>query len=124
MHVIVGVGNDLVEIERIDQACRRQGVRFLRRVLSDREFAVAVELTGSRQAEFVAGRFAVKEAMAKASGVGLGSLGMRHVDVQVGPRGLRVTVDRPSSNVPTGRWHVSISHSATLASAIAILEED
>lgn len=124
--MIVGIGSDIIEIERIACSCQRLGTRFLRRVLSERECQMAMELKPARQAEFVAGRFAVKEAMAKASGVGLGRLEMGHLDVQVGPTGLSVTVDEAFRDVRirSGRWHVSISHTATMAFAIAVLEQD
>jgi holo-[acyl-carrier protein] synthase len=123
--VIVGLGSDVVEIDRIASACRRHGEAFLRRVLSDEEHEAALlHMQEARQHEFVAGRFAVKEAMAKASGLGLGRLQMSSVTVKTTKTGLVVEF-APYQNAFTDRalnWFVSISHSDKVAFAVAILE--
>ncbi|MCL6549186.1 MAG: holo-ACP synthase [Alicyclobacillus sp.] len=118
--MIVGMGSDVVEMERVRAALERQGERFLQRVLSAAERQTAQGLTGARRTEFVAGRFAAKEAMAKATGTGLGRLGMTRVDIQVGASGLEVTT--PLYPDETFRWHVSISHERHIVFAVAILE--
>ncbi len=67
--MIVGLGTDLVEVERIRAAVDRFGDRFLLRVFTPGERAYAA---GKRHPEQnLAARFAAKEAGAKALGTGL-----------------------------------------------------
>lgn len=122
--MIVGMGSDLVEIDRVASICERAETTFLRRVLSPRELEATRSMTEARKMEYVAGRFAAKEAIAKASGLGLGRLGMARVDITVGARGLQVTFlgDAAADPQLQGRWWVSISHTGQLAMAVAVLE--
>jgi len=67
--VIYGVGTDVVEIGRIDQALERFGERFARRILCGPELA---RFQSHRQpAAYLAKRFAAKEAFSKALGTGI-----------------------------------------------------
>jgi holo-[acyl-carrier protein] synthase len=67
--VILGVGNDLIDIRRIEKTLERYGERFLGRVFTDIE---RKKSDGRRQrAASYAKRFAAKEACAKALGTGL-----------------------------------------------------
>lgn len=91
--MIVGIGTDIVDIERIDKAIARFGSRLAQRLLSDSE--LLEYQSSSRPSAFLAKRFAAKEATAKAMG-----LGFRH--------GLR-----PS--------HISVEHDATGRPAIQLL---
>ena len=77
--MIIGIGVDLVKIDRIDKAGRNH-VGFLERVFTDREREYC-----SRQkfpAQHYAGRFAAKEAVLKAIGTGW-SAGVRWTDMEV-----------------------------------------
>ena len=66
--MIFGVGTDVVEIGRIDAALKRYGVRFARRILCPPEFA---RFQSHRlPANYLAKRFAAKEAFSKAVGTG------------------------------------------------------
>ena len=66
--MILGIGTDIVEIERIEIAMKRHGVRFVRRILTDMEYDV---FTAHHQpGHFLAKRFAAKEAVVKALGTG------------------------------------------------------
>ena len=66
--MIYGIGTDIVKIDRIRDNLERFGERFARRLLTDAEWA---EYRLSRQPErFLAKRFAAKEAVVKALGVG------------------------------------------------------
>jgi holo-[acyl-carrier protein] synthase len=67
--VILGIGNDIVDIRRIEATLARFGDRFLDRVFTDIE-RVKSETRAAR-AESYAKRFAAKEACAKALGTGL-----------------------------------------------------
>lgn len=123
--MIVGLGSDVTEISRIAAAYRRYGDIFLRRVLSDTEAHATIHMQDSRKFEFVAGRFAVKEAMAKASGIGLARLHMPSVSVTTTDTGLAVQF--VSENHPLQRegyvWHLSISHTNATAFAVALWEQ-
>jgi holo-[acyl-carrier protein] synthase len=123
--VILGIGSDVIEIARIAKACRRYGDGFLRRVLAPSEIEFATRLSETRLFEFVAGRFAAKEAIAKASGIGLARLGMTSVELKTTEDGLAVRFvnhDHPLTR-PGLVWHVSISHSTETAFAVAVVEQ-
>ncbi|MHB1543667.1 MAG: holo-ACP synthase [Gammaproteobacteria bacterium] len=66
--MIMGVGTDLVSIERMQRLWSRHGQRALERILTDREQALAV--AHRNPVRFLAMRFAGKEAVAKALGTG------------------------------------------------------
>ncbi len=67
--MIIGLGNDLVDIRRIEQTLERFGSRFIERVFTDVERSKS-ERRAERAASY-ARRFAAKEACAKALGTGL-----------------------------------------------------
>ncbi len=122
--MIVGIGIDVVEVNRIAESIKREG--FLSRVFTSTE---QEECHKSRNfAERFAGRFAVKEAFMKAVGAGLRQgVWFRQLEV------LNETTGRPYLKV-TGRAaeimhhlgatavHVSISHTAGVAAGVVILE--
>jgi holo-[acyl-carrier protein] synthase len=66
--VIIGLGNDIVDIRRIDAAIERYGERFLARIFTDIERAKSD--ARAQRAPSYAKRFAAKEACAKALGTG------------------------------------------------------
>jgi holo-[acyl-carrier protein] synthase len=66
--VIIGIGTDLVDIRRIAQTIERHGERFLHRVFTETECALAERR--ANRVETYAKRFAAKEACAKALGTG------------------------------------------------------
>jgi len=76
---IVGIGTDIVEIERIARAVARHGEAFGRRILSGREFERWESL--QRSPSYLAKRFATKEAAAKALGSGVAD-GVRWCDIE------------------------------------------
>ena len=80
--MIRGIGMDLVEISRVKSFMEGQsGGRFVSRVLTPAEQGLVSERQG-RAAEFVAGRFAAKEAVVKALGTGIGAtVGLQDIEV-------------------------------------------
>ena len=68
--MILGLGSDICDIRRIEQAIARHGERFLARVFTETERAKAKARTERIQAATYAKRFAAKEAAAKALGTG------------------------------------------------------
>src|SRR5579864_8015387 len=78
--VIVGMGIDIAEVERIRGAIERHGEVFLRRIFTAKEREYCERF--KNKYERYAGRFAVKEAAMKALGTGW-SRGVRWVDIEV-----------------------------------------
>ena len=79
--MIKGIGTDLVGIKRIEAIYNRHGQRFAEKILCEHELA---DFTGAtHKVNFLAKRFAAKEAVSKAFGLGL-SKGMRWQDIQLG----------------------------------------
>jgi len=71
--VILGIGNDLIDIRRIEKSIAVHGERFLGRIYTDIERAKSERRAGTSvgRAASYAKRFAAKEACAKALGTGL-----------------------------------------------------
>jgi holo-[acyl-carrier protein] synthase len=111
--VIVGVGIDVVSIDRIRTAM--ENPRFLERILTEAERSTV--LTPER----VAGRWAAKEALSKA----LPQLNNWHdVEVTNEPGGAPVVTLAEHLRLEPGlSLHVSISHESGYAAAVAIVEK-
>lgn len=77
--MIVGIGTDIVRIDRIASALDRYGVAFARRVLTGNELVLFQQR--SCPPAWLAKRFAAKEAVAKAFGTGIGKLSFQHIEV-------------------------------------------
>ena len=116
--MIKGIGIDIVEIERIRELAESSG-KFAERILTGREHARYLELKDRRRFEFLAGRFAAKEAFSKAYGTGIGKELSFH-SISVGnDRNGKPFIEEPfSSGV-----HLSISHSRDYAVAQVVIEE-
>ena len=125
--MIVGLGIDIAEVDRIESAIRRYGQRFLQRVFT----AAEIDYCQSKANAFerFAGRFAAKEAAMKAIGTGW-RRGVSWRDFEV----VREPSGRPVirfSGVAAGfaerlgatRALVSITHTAAQAIAQVILEQ-
>ena len=124
--MIVGIGVDIVDIERVSRMLDRYKDRFVKRVFTDDEEKYANR--SIRPAERLAGRFAVKEAFMKAIGTGK-SNGMLWRDVET----VRGPMGRPKVNLygKAGKYlnmlnannvHVSITHDGGKAVAFVIIE--
>ncbi|WP_088105715.1 holo-ACP synthase [Halalkalibacter urbisdiaboli] len=115
--MIIGIGIDLVELRRIETLVERQG-RFVDRVLTVNEKAKYETLSKGRQVEYLAGRFAAKEAFVKAVGTGISKSFSWH-DIEI----LNETSGKPILYAATDcEIHLSISHSDSYAVAQVILE--
>jgi holo-[acyl-carrier protein] synthase len=99
----VRLGIDLLAVDELDRLVRRTW--FTRYVFAETELADASTLSGSKRREFLAGRFAAKEAVLKVLGVGLFE--------GVAPRDIAVT------RMPSGAPHVTLRHSAARAAQCA-----
>jgi len=113
-------GVDLVEIHRfttLDAAIRR---RFIRRVFTPAE----IELCGDRD-QHLAGRFAVKEAVAKALGTGIGPISWQEIetlaDESLAPvLHLHGQAKETAAELGLDIWSVSITHTRELAMAFVV----
>jgi holo-[acyl-carrier protein] synthase len=128
--MIFGVGMDLLEIGRMKKILSGKAAeRFLERILTSAERELAHTRKG-RLSEFIAGRFAAKEAVVKALGCGIGkSLGFQDIEILPDPLGKPVCVISPQALERLGysydsiTIHLSISHSESMAAAYAIVEQ-
>lgn len=115
--MIIGVGIDVVDVARFEQAlARTPGLRA--RLFTDAEQQLAVAS--------LAARFAAKEALAKALGAPVG-LRWRDAEVHRGVDGrphlsIEGTVAARAEKLGVGHTHVSLSHDAGIASAVVVLE--
>jgi len=124
--MIVGLGLDIAEIDRIEAAITRHGAPFLERLFTPDEIAYCERF--KNRYERYAGRFAVKEAAMKALGTGW-SRGVRWRDIEVtrepsGKPGLRLQGAAREFADRMGVKHISvtITHSGNLALAQVIFE--
>ena len=127
--MILGLGNDLVDIRRIEKTLERFGDRFLAKVFTAAERAKADSRTDSLRAATYAKRFAAKEALTKA----LGKQGLLWRDMEVGNdadgRPVLTVSGSAARNlarlVPPGmaaRIHLSLSDDYPMAQAVVIVE--
>ena len=128
--MIVGVGIDVVELARLERILgQSHGLRFVQRVLTAREMEKWAELPSRRGLEFISGRFAAKEAVAKALGCGIGAAaGFQDMEIIADGQG------KPECQLSLDSWrrlgmrgdshhiHVAITHERMLAAANAIIE--
>jgi len=116
--MITGIGTDIVEIERVGKALK-ESERFMLRVFTKAEQEYCLASTNSDQR--FAGRFAAKEAVAKALGVSLSWL-----DVEILPdangRPVVKLANKAVDAAAGSRIQVSISHCELYAVAYAIAE--
>ncbi|MFJ1898401.1 MULTISPECIES: holo-ACP synthase [unclassified Streptomyces] len=121
--MIIGVGIDVAEIERFDEALERTP-KLAQRLFLESELMLP---DGERRGiASLAARFAAKEALAKALGAPAGLLWTDaevYVEASGQPR-LRVsgTVAARAAELGVRQWHVSLSHDAGVASAVVIAE--
>ncbi|AWE08918.1 holo-[acyl-carrier-protein] synthase [Lysinibacillus sp. 2017] len=115
--MIKGIGLDLVELARIEKMITRSE-KFQQRILTLRELAIFETLSPSRKVEFLAGRFAAKEAYSKANGTGIGE-GCELHQIEI----LKDEIGKPILyfNGMRVNGFISITHTHTTAAAQVIL---
>jgi holo-[acyl-carrier protein] synthase len=122
---ILGHGIDIVETARIKKLVDDHGQHFLDRVFTAAEQAYCAK-SPKRYYEHLAGRFAAKEAVLKVLGTGWRG-GIAWTDIEVvkemsGQPKIALTGEclRIAGEMGISRWHISISHIETHATASAI----
>lgn len=122
--MILGLGIDVCAIARMEQVLGRWGDRFAARILSDEELAAIARRVD--RATALAGRFAAKEAAAKAMH-GAPGVGWHHLRIRGGgKRPPELVLLGPAralaDKVGVQRTHLSITHDGGVAAAVVILE--
>lgn len=121
--MIKGLGNDIIEINRIEKAIVRYGQKFLDRLFSKQEQAYC--LKHQKSFRHFAGRFAAKEAIVKALGTGF-SGEITWLDIEVINDSLGKPVVHFSKKLqsiyPGTEVLISISHGHDYATAVAIIQ--
>lgn len=70
--MIVGIGTDIVQIPRIERLLKLYGQHFINKILAQEEIQKLAFLHNKLYSNFLAKRFAAKEAVGKAFGIGIG----------------------------------------------------
>lgn len=122
MTTIIGLGSDLVDIPRFRLAYERRS-SLAERLFSEDERAYADRFRDP--VGRYAARFAAKEAVMKALGVGLGAFALRDVEVRKAPSGApSVALSGKAADLAVARgvreWHLTLSHSDLVALAVAV----
>ncbi len=119
--MILGIGIDIVQARRIENLLNKHGETFLNRILTENEIALIPE---KRKTEFIAGRFAVKEAIIKAAGKS--TFGIRDIEILHDAGGKPCVANEKkllgSMGIEGATLHISISHDGDVAVGLAILE--
>jgi holo-[acyl-carrier protein] synthase len=118
--MLLRTGIDLVEIDRLEDLSDTIRPRFLDRVFTPQE----LKEIGRSQAS-LAGRFAAKEAVAKALGTGIGEVSWQDIEIRRGPQGEPVLklygrAETLAQELCLTTWSISISHTQTHAIAMAV----
>lgn len=121
--MIIGIGTDIIEIERIEIAVKRTK-GFINKLFTENEINI-FESIGFKS-EVIAGNFAAKEAVSKALGTGFRGFGVKDIEI------LRDELGKPVVNLNSNVYeilkrkdvniHLSISHNRTSAIAYAVME--
>lgn len=124
--MIVGIGIDLVELDRIAKIHARYGLKFLQKFLRESEIEALPESPVPR----LAGRFALKEAAVKALGVGFAAgVTPRDIIIHNDASGKPVAIFEGAALVRANLLGVSavfasVSHERGVAAGLVILESN
>ncbi|RTR39043.1 holo-ACP synthase [Shewanella canadensis] len=131
--MIVGLGTDIAEIERIEQKVPQAGdheslvqCRLAKRVLTESEMVIFV--ASSKPGRYLAKRFAAKEAAAKALGTGIGrGVSFQHIEISNDANGAPIVSFSDGAAERLAllggvRGHISIADEKHYATATVILE--
>ncbi|OGN56896.1 MAG: holo-[acyl-carrier-protein] synthase [Chlamydiae bacterium RIFCSPHIGHO2_12_FULL_44_59] len=121
MTSIKGIGNDILEIARMQKSIERQGKPLLNRLFTAKEQAYCAKY--NQKEKRFAGRFAAKEAIAKALGTGIGKkLSWHDIEILADTQGKPIVhfSEKAKKQFHNPLMLISISHSDAYATAIAI----
>jgi holo-[acyl-carrier protein] synthase len=116
-----GIGSDIIEISRIKNAYEKHGKKFLDRVFTQNEQNYCLSFKAPQ--ERLAVRFAAKEAVAKALGVGFGKdLSFLDIEIINLPSGKPEVILSSHLSFSFTSIHLSLSHCKEYALAVAFIE--
>jgi len=124
--MIVGIGTDIIKIERMTALFERHGKAFVNRIFTEDERTEAA--TRSNPIEYYAGRWAAKEAVSKALHCGIGkNCSWQDMNIQNTPEGnprlaLSGSATKKADEINAKSFHITISHEREYACAMVILE--
>ncbi len=118
--MILRTGVDLIEIARIEEVVSRHGKHYLERIFTPAE----LERSGKRP-ESLAGRFAAKEAVAKALGSGIGDISWQEIEILGDEQNaptlvLHGAAQQIARELGLTTWSLSLSHSLSQAIALVV----
>lgn len=123
--MLIGVGTDIVQIPRIAKILHLYPELFAKKILASRELKQFALLDTTNHAVFLAKRFAAKEAVSKAFGVGIGQ-GINFKDITILNDDLGKPTVEVSSNdtnkLPPFDIHLSLSDDYPVCVAFAVIE--
>ena len=124
--MIIGIGTDIVEVDRINRLVGKYGQRFLDRMFTAVEQEAC--LGAANQGQRLAARFAAKESVMKALGTGW-ARGVRFKDIEIPSSEkqrpqvqLRGAAAERTRKLGETRWHLSLTHVDRFAVAFFVLE--
>lgn len=122
--MIIGIGTDIVKIDRIDKIIKRTP-NFISGVFTEEE--ISYFRIKKNNPETIAGTFAAKEALSKALGTGVRGFGLKDIELRhddLGKPYIFVSdCIREIFGLEKCKIHVSISHSSEDAIAFVVIEE-
>ncbi|AQW25579.1 holo-ACP synthase [Clostridium perfringens] len=126
--MIIGIGVDIIEIERVRQAIQNNK-NFLSKLFTERE--IDYFISRNMNSEVIAGNFAAKEAVSKALGTGIRGFSFKDIEIlrnELGKpevilhNGVNLIGNKLVGNNNSLRVHLSISHNNSSAIAYSVLE--
>lgn len=126
--MIIGIGVDIIEIERVRQAIQNNK-NFLSKLFTERE--IDYFISRNMNSEVIAGNFAAKEAVSKALGTGMRGFSFKDIEIlrnELGKpevilhNGANLIGNKLVENNNSLRVHLSISHNNSSAIAYSVLE--
>ena len=125
--MIYGIGTDIVEVKRIREVLNRYGISLAKKILTSQELLTYKRTEGKEN--FLAKRFAAKEAFAKALGTGMRfPVNFKSIEIvhdSLGKPKIK-TIEKLSLLVKSyniKHCHLSISDEKNIAAAFVILEQ-
>jgi holo-[acyl-carrier protein] synthase len=117
---MLAVGVDMIEVARIERGIAKHGDRFYERFFTSQERDYC-----EGRFESLAGRFAIKEAVGKALGTGIGDINWTDVEVVCDQRGrpelmLHNRAKELAADLGLHQWSISLSHTETHAIGFAV----
>ncbi|MDU7066374.1 MAG: holo-ACP synthase [Clostridium perfringens] len=126
--MIIGIGVDIIEIERVRQAIQNNK-NFLSKLFTERE--IDYFISRNMNSEVIAGNFAAKEAVSKALGTGIRGFSFKDIEIlrnELGKpevilhNGANLIGNKLVGNNNSLKVHLSISHNNSSAIAYSVLE--